>query len=268
MAVTVVDHMVEGTAMSFTRAQGYTSSRMIHLKGLAGGNTEVIKFNALNDSNIPGNGSRHPSIGILYVESTGISEVVGPDSVIVRVNYVQKPNFASSREGNRVFSLGGGGVQEEADKDKDGNKQPTTFEGDEQGGSWSAFKPQVRTSVTKVSATSPLSDAKLYIGRVNSVKWRVDPDSGPRTWLCTDITGTSEDNGQSYVNTYQFLHATDRNIPQGETEPKWDIFLVYRKPNGHVLTDAETIVGTTEKSIKFYKEADFNALNLAPGDRE
>lgn len=106
-----------------------------------------------------------------------------------------------------------------------------------------------KQEVTTGDAVSAL--AKDYVGKTNSLVWDFQASDGVREWLCTGITGISNDNGVTYVITYTFQYRADR----------WDQTVVYIDPNtGRPPTDL--VLGRGKKLYAMQEQIDFNGLGL------
>lgn len=99
---------------------------------------------------------------------------------------------------------------------------------------------------------SPGAKAKFHVGTMNSISVFDDP---PKYWLCTGITGTSNDFGASYDVNYEFL----RN------EETWDAVVAWVDPStGRIPTDVVfngTNTGGLVRHV-IYRTTNFYDLNI------
>ena len=116
----------------------------------------------------------------------------------------------------------------------------------------------------------PTDISREYAGKCNSGGWGRDLFAAAREWLCTAITGISNDGGETWQVDYEFAYS-ERQKDGASTGPGWDEFKYYVDPTtGKPPATVEAInyaldegVGTGGwKRIKHYKELDFTALNL------
>jgi hypothetical protein len=127
------------------------------------------------------------------------------------------------------------------------------------------IEPNVILSVSRVESGSPDQKAREFVGTINSkplggkikasglgVKG-ADP---PGTWLCTRITGTSNDGGSTYNVQYEFQYQ-----PNG-----WHFLASYiNKKTGQPLFVGLTDAGLTgEENISYavYESKDFHKLGI------
>jgi len=100
---------------------------------------------------------------------------------------------------------------------------------------------------------NPMVKARDYVGCINSTAVFGDP---PHTWLCTDISGMSEDGGQSYNVSYEF-----QRCPSSST---WDKVLSCEDPQGRYVDPSNYPAPFTNTIFKYqvYREINFWPLNL------
>lgn len=160
-----------------------------------------------------------------------------------------------------TIEVGASVAQVETNKDKDGNPitlsytYPANYTTNPnragttcvQGGLYTKFVPETTLVVERLEVGSPLTNAQLYVGKVNS-----DTFAGlaARKWLCTSIIGKSDDAGFSYSVTYTFQAREDT----------WDQNLIYINPDDGKPPDDLTASG--DKTIEPYFGEDFNDLTL------
>jgi len=264
--VSMVLEIKEGATLSYSPAKGYQASRVYRVSALAGASQVAKMVAAINDASLPDAGDVYPGIPFCFMVTRVVIGVPATDTVDIRVDYISWGyNSGPMADQDTILELGSAAQQEELYLDRDDNPVLLTFVDKDsetvtdQPGTWPAYLPQVHIVLTKQESSSPLSKARAYAGKVNSVSWRMDPGSAAKSWLCNSITGVSTDNGNTYQIRYEFTHATSR--PGGT----WRQRVMARDPKtGHppkILTS-----GVSYKTIDVYDTADFNILKLAPGD--
>jgi hypothetical protein len=111
--------------------------------------------------------------------------------------------------------------------------------------------PSVVLRVQRMERGSPDQKARDFVGAINS---KAIGMSGPRTWLCTRIDGTSNDGGDTYKVTYEFQYNRELWMFVGIwIDPTTD------KPVPSKDFDAE---GEEYKIFRVYPEHDFNLLGI------
>jgi hypothetical protein len=170
------------------------------------------------------------------------------------------PPGASGGSGGTI-RVGVSLAEESKCKDRQGNAveleytNPKTGKAEEaQSGVWTKRVPRVMAEFIRTEDESPLQKAKEFVGTVANSGWRFDPGVGNYKWMCTGISGDSNDRGETYVVTYSFEYNEDGFDPlvvytiDGKPAPKWD----------------EGVNATTaSKIVDVYAPKDFNTLGLA-----
>jgi hypothetical protein len=118
-----------------------------------------------------------------------------------------------------------------------------------QGGTVTVLKPEPTRVYTVRQDIDPLVQAAIYTGTVNNILWW---GGLPRTWLCSSITGTSDNAGvsvelpQTWVNRYEFQYRVDG----------WDPEIIYSDDlTGEPVPDPVDDVGI--KKVESYFTTDF-----------
>lgn len=108
---------------------------------------------------------------------------------------------------------------------------------------------------------SPGGNALTHVGRLNSDNLIFGVD-GPRTWLCSEISGTSSDSGATYRVVYEFIRSPKvLKVGLANVVQPWDVEIVEIDPDtGTFVKDAVSDRG--KKVIKIKGEAAFVSLNL------
>jgi hypothetical protein len=122
----------------------------------------------------------------------------------------------------------------------------------EQGGTVQVLLPEPSRVYTVRQDLDPTTQASLFVGKVNNAVWFL---GAARTWLCTSITGTSDNSGvlvttpTNWVNRYEFQFKSDG----------WDPEVVY----SDVLTNEpvpDPVEDESIKTIESYDEVDFELM--------
>ena len=116
----------------------------------------------------------------------------------------------------------------------------------------------IRQEVLDGGGIELLTKSKTYSRKVNSQPWTAVNDTFSRQWLCTGITGTSQDNGISYTVRYSFMYKPNRYIKSITTYAYgWDKEVLFIDPR----TD-QPPEDATPSVYHIYDEIDFNQLGL------
>jgi hypothetical protein len=122
----------------------------------------------------------------------------------------------------------------------------------EQGGTVTVFRPEGSRIYTVREGFDPAIPQHLYEGKVNDALWW---GKAAREWLCTSITGTSDNAGVSvaipltFVNRYEFQYRVGG----------WDPEVVYSDDlTGEPVPDPVDEVGRI--TVESYEEFDFEDL--------
>lgn len=131
----------------------------------------------------------------------------------------------------------------------DAQGNPTT---DTQGGTVSFQAPMTTVRFRRKEPFSPGNKSVLYTGKINS-----GPIDGfaPHTWLCTNLSGISNDGGNTYNVTYEFQHNIDT----------WDAVIVWTDPKTGLpdpAVDANGNITSGVAVVQIYREIDFSPLQL------
>jgi len=211
------------------------------------GSGQAKLANALSASGMPGIGSGHPAFANLALEERA-PEAIGTDTVKVRLIYRRSDPPSDPASG--TIEVGASLNQQQTDRDYAGDLITVTHADIVQGGIVNVLRPQVTITRTRKELSSPGAKAKTYVGKLNSGAWSLDPGASARQWLCTGITGRSDDNGASYEVTYTFQY--DENAWWEKVV--WIDPATGRPPN--------PLDATGEKTVQLYDEVDFSQLQL------
>ena len=132
----------------------------------------------------------------------------------------------------------------------DPNPTDPTLAGEtiEQGGTLPKLQPERTVTYRIREELDPAIPAAAYEGKVNSLAWR---GQAPGTWLCTGITGFSDNSGSTgyFDNSYTF-----QNKPE-----TWIATAKFRLSDGLPPADIDSYPAATTEA-ELYDEADFNLL--------
>lgn len=186
---------------------------------------------------------------------------VSSDQVQVGIVY-RKARFSLPLN-QSLIEVGASLSEDETTKDADGNPfsveytYPANYPGDKAGQTWGdvgdavqKLVPSMTIVVTRREAASPGDTAKQFVGKVNDGPWSLDSTANARQWLCTSITGRSEDGGLTYTVVYQF-----------ERRETWDLGIYFINPDTG-KPPADLVDGVGIKQVQLYTEADFDLLGL------
>lgn len=145
-------------------------------------------------------------------------------------------------------------TQETTNEDYEGNKITVMYGSDEpQVPTISRLVPQASWTKLRYESVMPLAKSMVYVGKCNSGGWFAHPNAAAWSWLCTGISGTSNDNGKTYLVRYAFSYKPDDGWKEA-------VYYIDHKL-GRMPYDA--VEGTGYKLVTVYKTIDFDGLNLS-----
>jgi len=256
MTTETIVGIVDGEQASVSLQRGWVAERVATVSGVEGdGHARLV--NAVQHVDMPRMQSRHPTITWLRLEEK-VPRAIAPDVVEVRLIY--RPSSPASGE-DTLIAVGGSVSQVETNMDFNGDalfvERGLTSKPEKQGVFVSVLRPEHTVTFTRTESSDPAAKSKVFVGKVNSSDWRGEPMGA---WLCTELSGTSQDSGVSFVVTYGFAF---RPIA-GQNEVGWDVTAVWIDPvTGGPLPEPER--GRELKRFRVYHSEDFNALNLPSG---
>jgi hypothetical protein len=185
-----------------------------------------------NDDYCANYGDEHPAAPRCLLEALDPEHLTSED-VRVRMFY-KRPEF-EDEDGETVIEVGSTLIQETVNTDVNGDLMTVEYNGQSQSGSVSIPVPQ-STVRYQLRLDSPPGDlSRAYVGKLNSGGWWADTAAEPRTWLCTSIVGVSDDDGETYLTTFEFAYLEDT----------YDEEVVYIDPEtGRMPDDIEIGTGT------------------------
>lgn len=239
--------------------QGWEFTRVAMVRGVTGeGHTKLINAVLAVIEEVGGIYAEHPNMANTLIKSFDPVPKT-PEEVEVRIIYAQRSRVVTEES---QIEVGSSITQVETNKDSAGNlitlsyAYPVNYKGNDkyrgqtitQGGMIKRPVPTSTLSITRRESVSPLTKSQAYVGRVNSDVWK---GGEIRTWLCTGITGRSDDSGDSYVVTYSFEYKFDT----------WDETIMFINPDdGKPPTDLVNNVGI--KTIQGLTAVAFSGLGL------
>jgi len=250
--VTVHLDMPDGASVKRTR-EGWEAVRIARIDGLTG-DADAILYNAATATGMPAYGSMHPTVPNIYLYEIH-PRAIGACQAEVRLVY-KPPRYTPTSGQKPRITVSASMQQDLTDRDINGTPHVVGYSTeDDQRPEVSVFRPKPTIRFTRMESSSPSSLIETYAGCVNQAGWNIRPSATARTWLCTDITGQSDDGGDTYEVTYEFMHCG--YSPTGN----WDSYLVWKQgATGRAPTDIVDGVGRVV--YQHYWEANFNALAL------
>lgn len=266
---TVTPHILEGMALEHG-ANGYVARLAFGVTDITGGGADIL-VNAMNARGIPYWGQSHPTIiGLPVARRTARLEPDSQRKVRVEVVY-EYPSGGGNFYINDPDDLGPGSASIEysntvqaATTETDylnellyvapytytppGAAAPVTTDARvakvemQQPAPIVRYRRRERYAPASEQA-SPSFKSALYTGAINSAETFRDD---PHFWMCTGITGVSDDGGRSYNVNYEFQYNPN----------SWDIEIGPHDAKG------EPIQGAPTEKRQLYKEIDFWNLNL------
>lgn len=269
MTLRVDEDLAKGGQATSTLADGIKVSRVFMVSGIEGNPSGIIPA-ALTAGRIPQVGEPHPSIGNITCDSVTAVPVDGAE-VQVTANYsALKTGQTAVDENAQVqisFSSSVQSVETNQFFNASNNKElmilEYTFPPDEDPNGVAGPKKIVPTAtreqailvatLSRLESKPPLEKSKAFTEHLNK---RTFLGSGPRTWLCTSITGVSSDGGQTYQVTYVFEFSQD----------KWDTTLAWRDEETGAIPDDVDTQPEALKAFQLQPTANFQDLDLEQFD--
>ena len=261
MATTLHIDILEGDYVETT--DGRKMTRQAIVEGLSGTASKRLK-DALDAEDVPDVGDLHPTIsGMRVIEKRAKS--AGDTVVKITLTYSSKsvvgPGGDPGDPGVPVYETGSVLQQLSVNIDKNGSQitVKNSHDANEHGEFVSVPIPSSSATVTIVQrGISPQQIADTYVGTVNKTEWN-EGDSG--FWLCTEVRGSSNDGGLTWVMRYSFAKARD-NILIGSSLKTiaWNPSVVTTDAAGKPIENP--VSGTSIKEVNIYEEAEFHDLGI------
>jgi hypothetical protein len=206
---------------------------------------------ALEHANLPRVGQAHPDIEDLVARSI-TAKPDGPNAAIITIDY---HNPAGSNNDIPQVKVGSALRQQSTETDLSGNRITVAYSasGEDtdlsiQGARVAVLRPQTELTFSRLETTHPASTAKTYAGTVNRSNIF---DGGPGTWLCTAISGNSDDGGQTFLVTYLFQYNAEG----------WQPIVSYTDPKTN-RPPADLVGGVGIKRVTLYRDEEFKNMGL------
>lgn len=261
MAVEVIEDLIAGASSSSDITKGEGAIRVFIVTGVVGDGYEIL-INAKKAPGVPQIGEPHPAnvnILVLGVSADGIST----DIITLTIRYAA-PDFDQPVKDQVIITGGSSLTSAETNLDVNGNVITTAYTYPEpypeaphlagktftHGAMVQKLVPTSRASLTRLEDQNPLIFSPIYTGRINSQPFLFFPAG---FWMCTDISGESQDGGATFNTTYSFEFKYD----------SWQQQVVFITESGDPPAFAnpdEIALGVRNYDI--YPTADFNQLGL------
>jgi len=241
MAIVVKLDQMEGASTRRT-LEGWEAQRTAYVSGLSGDYHQRMA-QAISATGIPQLRQPHPAISSIFVTSID-AKPAGVDGAIVRIEYGTGSGKHLPSPGDpAMIEVGATLSQTSTHQTASGDPLEVSLGDDSESPRQIArvtkFIPQVTVRYSRLELSSPGSKARQYVGKINSEEV-FGSDAG--TWMCTAITGRSNDGGETYEVTYDFQYN-----PEG-----WQPVVTYIDPTtGRPHPDAESVTAQIYESIDF-----------------
>jgi len=310
----VLSDLVDGGSATVDINNGPSGNRSFIVSGIDGP-PEAAMWSALQAAGIPRIGDPHPAMALLPVSNVRADPIDGfTDAAKVIVTYgitdsgpgnnpddpeaaptievsttLQTVKFNVDRNGKVVdlwflLPIDGGKVLTDNGQPlidpvtgKPLIEEATEWISDRQVATLERQVPMSVVTFKRRENASPGLIASRFVGHVNSSG--IFGDSS-RTWLCAELSGSSNDGGLTYDVTYQFQRAADMTTPTdqlmldlfrrqapGKVVLGWDVIARYVKKDGSVPDPGEMFwgpIGSSIKLVEVYPEADFRDIPGLP----
>jgi hypothetical protein len=163
----------------------------------------LIGFLAADTPGVPIMGTPHEILDSFTVEEVTPNLANNYDTAEVRIVYRERVSVS--------INVGTVLDQVQTNNDREGNLVTVQRDGDDttrKAATWSKFVPRSTVTFQKNMLVSPLSDAEQFVGTKNVADYNFPSGDTAvaEQWLCTQILGTSEDNGLTFQVNYEFVH--------------------------------------------------------------
>ena len=255
------------SSASWTRDGGYTQPRLFQVSDYTLGDDRGRPLNILKLNGIPQPGDPHPDTnwGNLVVIGQSIS-LREPNIYVVTCNYgLPKVTELPPNDGDptlAVMSVSTTLQEGDTQFDIEGARIKTELvDGEPVYGFVNSVMPTTSVRFERHEENSPGQKAINYVGSLNNAPvFNNDP---ARTWLCSEISGHSNNGGDSWVVSYGFLRSMKFKQVAGGTivlQP-WDPTIVQLDDKGNPHPDA-TVSNDGIKTIRVHRATDWAGLNL------
>lgn len=255
----VLRDIVDGAELVETEEGGLVATRIAYVDGVTGDGA-AKNYRALRTGGVPRLGEAHPAIPGLHCTTRRARPVAAdtPTQYRITCTYTKGSGGVAGRPTKEVGAgLSQGTTHRDANgklisysytayaTDEDGNvvdrKLITVYPG------VAVQRPQIVCRVKTTLRYNPTKLAKQYVGHVGG--WG---GGGARDWLCTNISGTMNDDGETYATTFEFTLP-----PAGET---WAATVE------QIDAEGNPIPGRSPLKVDVFPWADFRKLPIGAPD--
>ena len=258
-ATQVIVGIVEGERATLTQSGWIRVEREVTVQGVSGTGDERIANAATavgdNGVTVPAINSAHPFLTDLYLQQIE-PKSLSPSDVVLRLIYGPTDQSGAQAPLNEIsVEVGGTGAQIEIEKDVAGDLMEIEYNGDKR--KIKATIPAAEMGFTlrrreAVSETTIEERGAHFIGKINSAAFR---GRAAKTVMCENITGSSEDGGQTFVVSYQFRVRRDE-VPLH----RWQWTGAWQDQDGFIPEDI--VDGTGIKQFDVIRTVGFGELGL------
>ena len=260
-----IDHNLVSSSASSTTQYGIQITTGAIVSGLPDSESTVQLDSAIAFGGIQ-IGSAHPSFPVYKCVDIN-SNSIGPNEV--QIVYTWEYRFPETR-----YEIGSGVNSQETNIDKNGAIITADYvypdeyilnpelagSTDERSVMVEKLVPETTMTITRqesITGLYLLLKSKTFTGTVNGSAWGLTGDPA-ETWLCTGISGSSQDNGITYSVRYSFAYRPPVPIPWDPYyKSGWNAVAVWIDPQ----TDAPP-ADVSAFSWSIYPISDFNALGI------
>jgi len=262
--------LMDGASGRLTQTGWTDVERIAVVSGVTGGSAAGKIYTAASATGMPAIGDAHPCIKSCYLYEIIPTTVHDTETMRFRLLYKQYVNLritslpaVMNPELNSI-QVGATLSQVETHYDKDGVEQyltytyPAGYPNKEKAGKkydttelFTKMMPEHSIIINMREFQNPSQKAIDYVGYVNSGPWSLHRSAAQGTWLCTGITGRSDDGRVSWTVTYSFQYRPDT----------WSITRLFIDPDTG-KPPADLIAGVGIKTIKPYGLRNFSLLGL------
>ncbi len=174
-------------------------------------------------------------------------EAIDATQIKLTLTYKHAESFYIAGIENNTIEVGSSVIQEETNKDNNGDEMFVTYNSDDQGHMATILYPQFTWSVNQREIWTKSyikTRAKTYVGRVNS---DVFDGLAARTVLCMRIHSRSTDGGVTWSTQFEYQYRPET----------WDHVAVYIKEDGKPPSVTD---GDSEKTYSVQKVVSFASL--------
>lgn len=262
MASIIAKELIDSQQVSRS-ADGYQVQTKWHITGITGAPAEKV-YKAIVLPGVPQMGFLHPYVpGVIVTGVTGSAKDTG--NVVLTITY-STPQASSSGGSNNpanddkqpVLTVSSSLVSVITNKDFKGNDITLehTFEREDDAGGIveetveqiaeiEYLLPVIKMSFSRKETSDPFNKAAKYLGKINLSNFQGQPR---HTVLCTNLSGQSNDDGETYQVDYEFQIGT------------WNPTVIFKDDNGTPVENP--VKGKGIKEVQIYQEANFNDLRL------